>query len=323
MRKQFANFVKVLFAVSLIYWLVKTDRLNLEKVGPFLSFEGIGVGLFLTAANIIILGERWRYLARTNLHSLGVWLTFKLNLIGLFFNFAMPGGVGGDVIKAYYLQKDLGLPRSFAFSSALMDRVAGLYTAVLMALTALGFEYWVQMKTGPLVTKLLTSVALLFLAQTIGFILLVFWKWPESWNSQTNFIGKFFRFLNTCRDFVKSPRRIAVAIGITALGQLFTILFFGWAIQNILGQQIDLATLFFVVPVGFMVMAIPLTPAGIGVGQAAFFYLFQSFSETSEGTGSLVITAFQMFQLFWGLVGAFFYLTRPSGVDISQTQKSR
>lgn len=322
LKTRFGNLIKILFAAALIYWLIKTDRLNLEKVRPFLSIEGLLIGLFLTAATIVILGERWRYLARTNLHSLGVWLTFKLNLIGLFFNFAMPGGVGGDVIKAYYLQKDLGLPRSFAFSSALMDRIVGLYTAVFMALAALAFEYWIEMKTNPLMTKLLVMVGLLFLAQTLGLLLLVFWRWPEAWNLSSGIMGKLFRFMSVCRDFIKSPRRILVAIGITVVGQLFTIVFFGWAIKEVLGQPMDWATLFFVVPVGFMVMAIPITPAGIGVGQAAFFYLFQSFSQTSEGTGSLVITAFQMFQLFWGLVGAFFYLTRPSAVDVSQTQKS-
>ncbi|NJL25268.1 MAG: hypothetical protein HC902_08875, partial [Calothrix sp. SM1_5_4] len=37
-------------------------------------------------------------------HPFGIW--FSLYLIGIFFNFALPGSVGGDVVRGYYLVAD-------------------------------------------------------------------------------------------------------------------------------------------------------------------------------------------------------------------------
>ena len=129
--------------------------------------------------------------------------------------------------------------------------------------------------------------------------------------------------MHSCRTFLTSPRHIILAIILTVAGQLFTIMFFGWALRSILGESIDWSTLFFIVPVGFMVMAIPLTPAGVGVGQAAFYFLFQNFSHVNTQSGPAVITAFQFMQFLWGLIGAYFYLTRRSELmDSAHIQKS-
>ena len=98
---------KILFAAALIYWLIATKKLNLDDVKPFLNSNALITGVFFLGANIILLGERWRYLIKSHVPAIKFWPTFKLNLMGIFFNFAMPGGIGGDVIKAYYLQKDL------------------------------------------------------------------------------------------------------------------------------------------------------------------------------------------------------------------------
>jgi uncharacterized protein (TIRG00374 family) len=313
---------KAIFAACLIYWLVATKRLNIKDFGPFLEASAVAIGLILSGINIFILSERWRYLIGSQSKPLTTQSTTRLTLIGLFFNFAMPGGVGGDFIKAYYLQKEQGLSRSLAFSSALMDRITGLYTAVAMALVALVIEYSAGLQKGALTETLLKSVGFIFVAQTGGLLALVFLKWPEKYNHQIGLVGKVFRFMLTCRHYVANSKRFVIAILLTVVGQFFTIVFFYWALHNILGQSINWATLFFIIPVGFMVMSIPLTPAGIGVGQAAFFYLFQNFSQVSVTSGPAVITSLQLFQFAWGLVGAYYYLNRRSGDDILNIQKS-
>lgn len=323
LKSQLMTIGKVLFAVGLIYWLVATKKLNLEDIKPFLSWEGLSVGILLIGANITILSERWRYFIKFHVQTAKLWSTWKLNVMGIFFNFAMPGGIGGDVIKAYYLQKDTGSTRTAAFSSALVDRVLGLYTAVLMAFAALVYEYLVMPIPTALLKGLLIWVSLGFVGLNFGILLLKYWKWPEAYNHAAGIIGKLFKFMHTCRTYLKNPGHILLAIALTVVGQLFTIVFFGWALRSILGESIEWSTLFFIVPVGFMVMAIPLTPAGVGVGQAAFYFLFQNFSKIDTQSGPAVITAFQFMQFLWGLLGAYFYLTRRSELlETAHTQKS-
>ncbi len=314
---------KVLFAVGLIYWLIATKKLNLEDIKPFLSWEGIIFGVLFIGANLTILSERWRYLIKSHVETAKLWPTWKLNVMGIFFNFAMPGGIGGDVIKAYYLQKDIGTSRTVAFSSALVDRALGLYTAILMAFVALFYEYFIIHDPSPLLKGLLIWVSLGFAGLNCGILLLKYWKWPESLNHAPGIVGKLFKFMQTCRTYLKNPRHILLAIVLTVVGQFFTIMFFGWALRSILGESIEWSTLFFIVPVGFMVMAIPLTPAGVGVGQAAFYFLFQNFSQINTQSGPAVITAFQFMQFLWGLLGAYFYLTRRSELlETAHIQKS-
>ncbi len=322
LKSRLATLFKITFAVGLIYWLIATKKLNIEDVKPFLSWQGLLPGLVLIGGSIALLGERWRFLIKSHVESVKFWPTWKLNLMGIFFNFAMPGGIGGDVIKAYYLQKDLGSTRAVAFTSALMDRALGLYTAALTALLALLFEFFFSGSQFPMVKTLLIWVAFLFCGLNVGLLSLMFWKWPERLNNASGIVGKIFKLMHTCRIFITSYRQILIAIALTVVAQVFTVLFFGWSLKVILGETIDWSTLCFVVPVGFMVVAIPLTPAGVGVGQAAFYFLFQHFSSVQGQSGPAVVTAFQLLQFIWGLVGAYFYLTRRTLADASDIQKS-
>ena len=54
----------------------------------------------------LVAGWRWRMLLRVQGIDLGWFRIFSLLLIGVFFNFFIPGGTGGDVVKIYYLLKE-------------------------------------------------------------------------------------------------------------------------------------------------------------------------------------------------------------------------
>jgi hypothetical protein len=62
--------------------------------------------------------------------------------------------------------------------------------------------------------------------------------------------------------------------------------------------------------IGIIVQALPISPAGIGVGQAAFFFLFNLSLGKESQLGPTAITMIQIMQFMWGLVGAYFYLQR-------------
>ena len=78
------------------------------------------------------------------------------------------------------------------------------------------------------------------------------------------------------------------------------------------GDDLSLGTYFFAVPIGLIVMSLPIAPAGIGVGQFAFAYLFNAFSGVDTSVGQLVITAYQLTLILWGIIGAIFYIQRKS-----------
>ena len=63
---------------------------------------------------------------------------FRLYLLGLFYNFLLPGGIGGDGYKIYILNKNYKHPGKKIFWSILFDRLSGLW-AIGLIIVALIF----------------------------------------------------------------------------------------------------------------------------------------------------------------------------------------
>ncbi|MNU01394.1 hypothetical protein D3C72_2447830 [compost metagenome] len=71
-----------------------------------------------------------------------------------------------------------------------------------------------------------------------------------------------------------------------------------------------------------MATAIPISPAGVGVGQAAFYFLFNVYTGTETELGPTVITAYQVGMFVLSLWGAFFYLRRKEKLPDNQETQS-
>ncbi len=54
---------------------------------------------------------------------------------------------------------------------------------------------------------------------------------------------------------------------------------------------------------------LPITPAGVGVGQVAIYQLYKLYTGIDSQIGPNAFTAFQVVLLCWGLFGAYFYVT--------------
>ena len=81
----------------------------------------------------VLAGFRWRILLRIQGIHLGWGRLSMLLLIGVFFNYFIPGGTGGDVVKIFYLLKETPGKRSAALLTVLMDRLVGLIALIFMA----------------------------------------------------------------------------------------------------------------------------------------------------------------------------------------------
>jgi uncharacterized membrane protein YbhN (UPF0104 family) len=57
---------------------------------------------------------------------------FKLYLLGLFYNMFLPGGVGGDGYKIYFLRKKFGIQGRKLLMAVLFDRLSGLWALALI-----------------------------------------------------------------------------------------------------------------------------------------------------------------------------------------------
>lgn len=306
--------LKIGFSAALIFWLIQSGKLNFRALLSLLQPQYGVPALLLLIGNMILASERWRLLLETQSLRLPRWPAFRMSMIGMFFNFAMPGGVGGDLVKAFYFAKDFPESKMVAGTSVLMDRVLGLYSMIFMALIAMIVD-WNHVHSEPTLNLLWTLIWVLFLVATVSLALVFSKKLYEggvfkSFLSKLPLHDKFLKIYESLHLYGRNYRYLFSSILISILAQTLCILFMVIAGKAAGFGDVPLSTYFLATPLGFMAMAIPISPAGVGVGQAAFYYLFNVYTGRTTDLGPTTITAYQVGMFLWSLWGAYFYLLR-------------
>jgi len=307
------NFLKLLFAAGLIYWLISSGKLNLSALQQLASPAVFLSCIFLIGINLIICSERWRKLLLSQGLQATFYQTFRFTLIGIFFNYVIPGGVGGDVVKGYYIVRHHPQSKTVAAITVAMDRFVGLYTMMFLALFVM-FLDWTQVTSHPQLKWIFLSLLCLFLGFSL-FWTLIFSKRISSHQFFHKLIGKLpkaehlIELYSSFAKYSETKKIIFTTFFYSLIAQSLAVLFFVYVGYALGFSQVNFHTYFFVVPIGIMVTAVPISPAGVGVGQAAFYYLFGLIQPESAQLGAIGITAMQMFYFIYGLLGAWFYIS--------------
>ena len=92
--------------------------------------------LVVLNAGIALANTRWRIVLQSMGRTFSNWYLFRLNLIGQFFNQALPSTVGGDGMRVWLLYRG-GCSFAEAFNSVLIDRFSGFVVLAVMSLYGL------------------------------------------------------------------------------------------------------------------------------------------------------------------------------------------
>lgn len=325
MKKALTHSLKILIAVGLLYWLWESGKLDFSALKHLLAPQWGALGIALVGLGIFLTSERWRLLLKTQ-KSLEIsrGSTFKLTLIGMFFNYAMPGGVGGDVVKAFYFHKDHPGSKFVAVTSVAMDRIVGLFAMLLMGLAVMAYD-WDHIASIPQLKSLFMGIFVITLIAAAGLFLLF-----SPHFQRTGLLSKLFKKIpwgdrfqklyDSVHSYGRSPATLLKVVLYSWCSQILSILFL-ILVGHLSGVEAPWTVYFLVAPLGFIAMGLPISPGGIGVGQTAFYFLFNIYLGTVTSIGPTVITALQVVQLIFGLVGAYFYLRRhqpiPENIDES------
>jgi len=119
-------FLKVLFGAGIFAWMAASGKLNFAEIVKAFR-TGRSCSRFSGWA---IRSRSWSGDGGCFLRTQDVPLPFRqtwgLTMIGMLFNVAIPGAVGGDLIKGYYITRVAPGRKAQAATSIVMDRVAGL-----------------------------------------------------------------------------------------------------------------------------------------------------------------------------------------------------
>lgn len=271
-------------------------------------FAGFGLwGILLVFA-----AYRWKLLLRAAQIKTSFLNALRLCFVGYFFNNVMPGVTGGDLVRGALVTRGLEKNRWRAALSVLVDRIIGLFAllslaAIVLASTLLWGPEQVNshlVAIGKGVFLLLGSGALLgalYLSRRFRALLGL-----KRWLSipGTSFLGKIDSALTVYRQ---RPSDVIWAFLLSLPLQFCGILSF-WCLAQSLEANLDPLNTFVIFPVVQTLSAVPLAPAGWGVGETLYGTFFRWFG-SSFTMGVAVSVLFRITtQIGFGLIGGVVWL---------------
>jgi uncharacterized membrane protein YbhN (UPF0104 family) len=314
------HLLKFALGGAAIWALIRSGALDPVVVGQaFVTHPWLCLFAFLAYVIIVLLPAwlRWYLLIRQAGLRSHPGRVFSLQMIGLFFNSLIPGGTSGDLIKGYYLFKEFDAKeKSLALTSIAMDRFIGLYglLCVAMAMTWANFGLW---KNSPILRLNSLFYAGVFLIFT-GAIAFFFSPWSGKFLQHPNLHrapgGRFLRSLcDSLMVYRRRPYGLLLPLALGGFVDCGLILLYYFCARS-LGLQLPLAVHGFVVPTLIMINGLPISPSGVGVGEAAGEMIYRTLG-VAQG-GSEVLALVHICILATSLLGApFYFLYRVSKGD--------
>lgn len=313
--------------VGLVFWyLFKKGLVTAESFHQLLSSPfTIMVMIALTTINTFLGTMRWRGL----LDAKGAHLPFKrvleLNMIGAFFNIALPGAVSGDFVKAMYVSKQFPDKRPAVFGSMLLDRFLGMSAMVFVASVSAAISQFIDWG-GSLPSALLISIESVGLGIFVFFIYMFLSHKKDPLFSLIQFVTKrhtrmevIDKLYTGVMNYRSNSRAVLVAITQSITIHILLILIAFSISEAVSTTPISLMALAVIVPIGILATTIPVLPAGVGTGHAAFFALFQL---VGSNQGAEVFSLIVMMHIIVGTIGGVVYL-RATARDAVQKKKSK
>ena len=290
-NKKFLILLLKLAVSSFSFYLIsrKTDMAQVLHI-----LKSIGLFTFLSASALYILSQvlstmRWQLLLPDN-YSLK--RLFSLYMIGSFFSSFLPGVVGGDAVRAYYLNKD-SRKISVALAAVFMDRYIGFASLMIIGICAFPFSLKVF---GDSPHKWLMPG--FFVSFVIGSILFFGLRLGKRLRLMTGIYDYFSVIIQQRAVIVKT---LLLSVGIQLLNFVSVII-----LAYGMGEEISLLLLAVFLPIVITIVALPISISGLGVREGAFVILLGLIHISPEAATSLSLAWF--FSIFAGsLPGLVFY----------------
>jgi uncharacterized protein (TIRG00374 family) len=304
--KFLTNSLKISIVAGLLGWMISSGKLDLKQLKIFLEPIVLIVSVAVWVVNPLLLGTcRWWLLLKGANLECNFKRAMLFQTIGFFFNTAMPGAVGGDLIKAIYIVKDQKIPsgKTAALLTVLLDRVVGLIGLFVMGSIA-ALVYFNQIKNSAFAVQMMTGLKVVAVVSAF-FLALVFVKYPNGkdpidrlLNIEFFVVQKIRGIYLALRIYANRPYIFFGTILISVVIQAISLTYM-WFLGNLLYPGFDGALLSAVYPFGVLATALPLAPGGLGVGHAAFERLF---SMVGLPGGANVFNAATISMLFMNLL---------------------
>jgi uncharacterized membrane protein YbhN (UPF0104 family) len=312
---------KLSLALGLIYWLLQSGKLDFKLLQKaFNSPMNIIIAIIIMQFDHILVAFRLRLLIQIKAQEqISFIKLFLANWIGIFFNSVLPGAVTGDLVKIFYIKDlDKNLTKKYLLLSVFTDRVIGLLGLVTISGVFSLVNYSNLVILSNEVKTLIHINLSLFLVVILVLICIFFFQNIPLMMARPfenmKYIGGLFRKLKSLwTDICLFKNIIFKVLGLSIVIQVIAIFIFWFLTHPYAEGNFTLATAFTVMPIGFISLAIPIAPAGLGVGHVVFEKLLGFFAITN---GASLFNIYFFVIMISNLTGVIPYLAHSSKGNI-------
>lgn len=282
-RGHWSLMARLAVATVAILWVLRgQDWRELAGVFQSLSPWYFTLVLAVYGAAQMVVTVRWWLLLRAQSIYIDLLAAVRLFFLGLFYNNLMLGSVGGDLLKAWYITKHTNRRLEGALS-VFVDRALGLVGTLLIAVLVYLLSVqghiaarceareaappgWLSQHKGALALWTTMAVGAMFVillvhpAGRARFIRVV----GKAWLRGLSLLG---RVKDAIVVYCSRPWTLLGAILFTLVGQSGVITAF-WLLGRNLGIDAGLRYYLVAFPLGWVVGAIPISIAGLGITEA-------------------------------------------------------
>ncbi len=307
------NTLKTVVMILLITYLFSSGKIDIDIFGRFL--DKVSLGLILVILSIVLINQLIMAVRQVILinwlnGNLSFFVSFKIILVGFFFNNFLPGGIGGDLIRLHYLKRYSGLSYSESASSVFIDRLLGFVGLGFLTIIVMVF-----LEITGLIDILHFSkeIILLPIVSTIPLAIICFmfilrseriFNWLNSIVQRLYWGQQLAIVLSGVKRYMHRRRLLFLITMLGTLSHLAVIGAIAALAYYLIGYEAVVPSLLSA-PVVFLASIIPVTPGNIGWTETVAETIFSLFS--LEG-GAILFILWRCIYSAFSLSGGILYL---------------
>ena len=305
-------FLKFSISFSLLFYLFNRTQFSAIKD----SLEQVSLPLVFVAISLLFLqclagSFRWCVVTKSIARSVPIWTSFKIILLGNFFNQFLPSSAGGDIMRVWYV-RSIGLSTRMSIATILIDRLLALLA--LGALITITFPITYYLVDDSLFRlSIFGSGILIFI---LFFLIYYARKIPRKYYGYK--ITEYIRKFSDATHLILKERRTAILL--LSLSMIMHLISGAvvYLIAISLGVKVGLLACLMLTQPVLLLTVIPVSIAGWGVREVGLIAVL-SFVGVDNDNAFLVSIVFGILLIFISLPGAIVWvfknqmLKRPKG----------
>jgi uncharacterized protein (TIRG00374 family) len=177
-KKFLIDILKTAVGLGLLAYVINANW-NPRNGGPGIknllnqtpNFGYIAAIAVLTGITVSCQIVRWYLLVRALDLPFTLRNAFRLGMVGYFYNTLLPGSIGGDFLKAFFMWKEHPERKAAAVATVLVDRMLGLF-GLLMFASIVGGSFWLsgdpRIANNKYLTDIITACSILVASAVAG-----------------------------------------------------------------------------------------------------------------------------------------------------------